>query len=549
MKILVVDDNEDNCYLIGTLLKGNGYETVCAANGGEAWDKLRLQKFDMVISDIMMPVMDGFQLCLQCKQDAALKDIPFVFYTATYTDAKDEEFASKIGADKFIRKPAEPDEFIKEIRDVFRRFREGTLTIVKPVETEEKEVLKLYNERLVNKLEHKILDLEKANAETKQAEAKSAEEAIRRRILIDQSRDGIVVLDDNGKVYEANRQFARMLGYSSEELGQLHVWDWEYQFPNQKVLEMIQSVDEKGDHFETRHRRKDGTIYDVEISTNGAIFGGQKLIFCVCRDITERKNTEAKMIEMETLKQINQAKNELLANVSHELRTPLASIKGFIETLIETDVSWSQQQQLDFLQLANKEADRLTFLIRDLLDMSRLDSGKMVLDKRTYQVKEILDSVYGVLSVLSENHKLKIIQATDLPPIQADKIRISQVITNLVENATKFSAEGSPIVIEIKAMDESIIFSVEDKGEGIPQEIIGNLFNRFFQAERVVSGKTRGTGLGLAICKGIVEAHGGKIWVESQVGKGSIFSFSLPIDRPNGNNNNQTTANSRGGTV
>jgi PAS domain S-box-containing protein len=124
-----------------------------------------------------------------------------------------------------------------------------------------------------------------------------ADEVTRRRILVDQSRDGIVVLDQNGKVYEANRRFAEMLGYSPEEVLKLDVWDWEYQYPPEQVKEMIRTVTEEGDHFETRHRRKDGTTYDVEISTNGAIFAGQKLIFCVCRDITERKKAENELHE------------------------------------------------------------------------------------------------------------------------------------------------------------------------------------------------------------------------------------------------------------
>jgi PAS domain S-box-containing protein len=128
--------------------------------------------------------------------------------------------------------------------------------------------------------------------ERKRAEEALANEATRRRILIDQSRDGIVVLDENGKVYEVNQRFAEMLGYSAEEARELNVWDWEFLYPREQVQEMLRAVDEKGDHFETRHRRKDGTTYDVEISTNGAIIGGQKLIFCVCRDITERKQAE-----------------------------------------------------------------------------------------------------------------------------------------------------------------------------------------------------------------------------------------------------------------
>jgi len=133
----------------------------------------------------------------------------------------------------------------------------------------------------------------------KKAEQALADEAIRRRILIDQSRDGIVVLDQNGKVYEANQQFAEMLGYTPEETAQLHVWDWEYLFPRDRVLEMIRTVDEAGDHFETCHRRKDGLVYDVEISTNGTVVAGQKLIFCVCRNITERRQAEEALRESE----------------------------------------------------------------------------------------------------------------------------------------------------------------------------------------------------------------------------------------------------------
>ena len=128
--------------------------------------------------------------------------------------------------------------------------------------------------------------------ERKRQEQELADELTRRRILVDQSRDGIVVLDEDGRVYEANQRFADMLGYTREEVRDLHVWDWECEFPRERILEVVRTVGEAGDHFETRHRRKDGTIYDVEISTNGAIFGGQKLVLSVCRDITERKQME-----------------------------------------------------------------------------------------------------------------------------------------------------------------------------------------------------------------------------------------------------------------
>jgi PAS domain S-box-containing protein len=136
------------------------------------------------------------------------------------------------------------------------------------------------------------LEINRNITERKRQEQVLADELTRRRILVDQSRDGIVILDQNGKVYEANQRFAEMLGYTADEVRDLYVWDWEYLYPHERVLEMIRTVDEAGDYFETQHRRKDDSIYNVEISTNGAIFAGQKLIFCVCRDITERKQAE-----------------------------------------------------------------------------------------------------------------------------------------------------------------------------------------------------------------------------------------------------------------
>jgi PAS domain S-box-containing protein len=163
------------------------------------------------------------------------------------------------------------------------------------------------------------LEITRSITERKQAEQELADELTRRRILVDQSRDGIVILDVNGKVYDANQRFADMLGYTYEEAQELSVWDWEFLFPREQVTEMIRTVDETGDHFETRHRRKDGTTFDVEISTNGAICAGQKLIFCVCRDITERKQSEKALVEAEEkYKRLVEANSDLIWEADSE---------------------------------------------------------------------------------------------------------------------------------------------------------------------------------------------------------------------------------------
>ncbi len=172
MRILIVDDNKENLYLLESMLKGIGYEVVSAGNGVEALEKLRTESIDMIISDVLMPVMDGFKFCKEVKEKDELKNIPFIFYTATYKDKKDEKLASKLGADKYILKPMDPEELIKIIQGVIRDVEEGKFEPRKPAFEEEQEVFKLYSERLVNKLEKKMLDLEREVAERKQAEEK-----------------------------------------------------------------------------------------------------------------------------------------------------------------------------------------------------------------------------------------------------------------------------------------------------------------------------------------------------------------------------------------
>jgi len=170
MRIIVVDDKEEERYLAETPLKGSGYEVETAANGMEALEKLRAGGFDMIVSDVLMPVMDGFRLCRECKGDEKLKDIPFVFHTATYKDERDEELASKVGADRFVRKPTEPEEFIRIIQGLFRDMEEGKIGPKRRVVEEQKEVLKLYSERLIAKLEKKMLELEAEIAQRKRSE-------------------------------------------------------------------------------------------------------------------------------------------------------------------------------------------------------------------------------------------------------------------------------------------------------------------------------------------------------------------------------------------
>jgi len=248
-------------------------------------------------------------------------------------------------------------------------------------------------------------------------------------------------------------------------------------------------------------------------------------------DITELKQAEAKAQEIEALKEVDRLRSGLLANVSHELRTPLTSILGFTSTLLRTDVRWSEEEQRDFLETIQQESSRLARLVDDLLDMSRLESGTFPFRIETLDVSEMLKSARRRLGSLTEHHQLEVKAPAGMPLVLVDEDCFWQVLTNLVDNATKFSPTGSQITIEAQPSGKEVIISVIDRGQGIPAALLDRVFDRFYQAETIVSGRKRGTGLGLPICKGIIEGHGGRIWVESRPGKGSRFSFSLPVSK------------------
>ena len=262
---------------------------------------------------------------------------------------------------------------------------------------------------------------------------------------------------------------------------------------------------------------------------------GSLSIIEVLRDVTDRKRMEDEIIQtkakIESLRHSEQFKTELLSTVSHELRTPLTVIKGFATTLLRPHVRWSEKEQRDFLHNIDQETDRLTHLISNLLDMSRLEAGAISLEKDSYQVSEILASVRNRLDAITEHHKLRVEIPAGLPPVFADKTRIGQVLTNLIENAAKYSKKGSQITVGAEPSDNIVVINVTDRGEGIPYELLDKVFERFYQREAVVAGRRDGIGLGLSISQAIVEAHGGKIWVESKVEKGSKFSFSLPVSK------------------
>jgi len=234
----------------------------------------------------------------------------------------------------------------------------------------------------------------------------------------------------------------------------------------------------------------------------------------IVHDLTERK-------------EIEQLKDEFVSMVSHELRTPLHHIKGFATTLLQTDVEWDVETQRDFLESINQESDRLAVLVEQILHLSRLEAGRLPMDREWHAVNDLVDGALVKPCTAAGRDRITLSITPDPPPLFVDGREIETVLLNLIENAIKYSDPDTPIEVSARMEDGEILFAVTDQGIGIPAEYLESVFDRFARVNEDRH-RTISCGLGLAICKRIVEAHNGRIWVESEVDVGSRFSFTLP---------------------
>ena len=524
MKILIVDDNKENIYLLETLLKGNGYQVVSATNGAEALEKLRIDGFDMIISDILMPVMDGFQFCRECKMDDNLNDIPFVFYTATYVDKKDEELALALGADRFVRKPMEPDEFMSIIRGIIRNNAAAhKLARQKPAAKGEKEVFKLYSERLVNKLEKKMLDLETEIARRKQAEEKLRQSEKKYRTLFETSADGILIADMETRQFQyANPAMCRMLGYTEEEL---RTMDMANIHPKDDLQRVVAEFEAQARGNKTLAPdipclRKDGTIVYADINTVNIIVDGRKCNAGFFRDITERKQAEQQALVNAKLASVG----ELVSGVAHEINNPLTGIIGYAQLLTERqDVPSYVKEDL---QKIYEESKRTVRIVQNLLRFARQYKS----EKNLVDINELLERTLELeaYQLMTGNIQLSTKLATDIPLILADYNQLQQVILNIVTNAHQsidtIKRKGK-ITVTTETIEDYVRIYIADNGPGIPMDDITRIFDPFFTTKPAGSG----SGLGLSICHGIITEHGGKIYAESIPGQGTTFIIELPV--------------------
>jgi signal transduction histidine kinase len=283
--------------------------------------------------------------------------------------------------------------------------------------------------------------------------------------------------------------------------------------------------------------RPDGSPFACELQGKIQSADGQDIEVAMVYSVTRSRATgraHSAVINVRDIKRLREVENlrsAFLSMLGHELQTPLSIIKGYTSTLARSDAKWNKKTLRDGLQVIEEECDRLSKLVNRLLLASRIESRTVTLKKEPVQLSAMANKVVRRLESVTTIHKFEVDFEPDFPEVYADPDRMEEVLTNLVDNAIKYSPKGGRIAVTGRANKDEVVVTVSDEGIGIPRRELGRVFERFRRGEDGQVQKVRGMGLGLFICKSIVEAHGGQIDVSSESGRGSEFTFTLPFNR------------------
>ncbi|MBE9229760.1 response regulator [Phormidium sp. LEGE 05292] len=490
--ILVIDDTPENLNLLSVMLTEQGYKVRSVTKGSTGLRGAQAAPPDLILLDVNMPQMNGYEVCQQLKKDDRTREIPVIFISAL-GDVLDKVKAFAVGGVDYITKPFQVEEVLARI--------ETHLTICKLQK-------QLQTQNLV--LQQEIRDREKA------------EEKFSKAFRASPNPIAIATLEE-GKFIDINPSFLRMSGYSQKEVIGHSAAELNLGIPQEIYEQALQQLLETGSlqNQECEFRTKTGEIKSVLLSVELIDLSGIQCTLNIVNDITERKRLE----------------NEFISLVSHELRTPLTSLMGSLDILCAGKLGTLTSQGQNVLRIAITNTERLIRLINDILDLERMKSGKIAMQKIKCNAAKILNQAVESMQALADKAQIKLIAQPLDVEMWADPDRLLQTFTNLLSNAIKFSESGSNVWIntELKKSENSqvdlILFTVKDQGRGIPADKLHLIFERFQQVDASDSRKKGGTGLGLAICRHIVEQHEGKIWAESVLGEGSTFHILLPCEK------------------
>ena len=534
VKILLVDDLPENLFALEVILSNENYLCVKANSGNEALKiLLHQQDFAIILIDVQMPKMDGFETVELIRQIDKLKHVPIIFLTASMDNSLQIFKGYEAGAVDYMIKPISP-EILK-----------AKVAVFVDLHTKNQELLV------------QAQQLKKLNTDLKAQKLRSEYSLS----LIEASHDPLFAINPEGKITDMNNASVKETGIARQQL--IGTDFFNYFTEPKKAREVYQKVFEKGFIADCPLIlcHKNGKLNDVLF--NGAVYKDDKGnvlgAAIVARDVTNQKRAERELLEAKisaesatkiaeeakinaenaaiTAESAVKAKQRFLSNMSHEIRTPMNAIIGFTKVILRTELTDKQKEYLSAIKISG---DALIVLINDILDLAKVDAGKMTFEKTPFKMKSSITAMLHLFENKIQEKNLKLIKEYDnkIPDVLiGDPIRLHQIVLNLVSNAVKFTFQGK-ITVSVDLLhedDEKVIlkFAITDTGIGISEEKIGTIFENFQQATSGTSKLYGGTGLGLAIVQQLVEPQGGSIFVNSIIHEGSTFSFTLPFQKTN----------------
>lgn len=506
-RILIVDDNLSNIYLLESILKGYGFSVVSARNGEEALAKANEDPPDLIITDILMPVMDGFELCRQWKSIDLLKNIPFVFYTATYTDPKDEKFAGSLGADRFIVKPQKPDELARIVREILDEYKEAGASMAKRPLGDEMEILREYNEVLFRKLESKVMQLENDIAQRKRIEAKLSENERFLEAIVENIPDMIFVKEaGNLRFVRFNRAGEELLGLTRAEMYGKNDRDF---FPpdqadffiekDREVLSRGHALDIPEETIQTRERGF--RILHTKKIPLPAGDGKPQYLLGISEDITDR------VIAKEALARAIRKLNLLNTITFDEIQNTVFSLSGYLELLKKRP---SEEMQHNYLE----KATSITQTLRDSLAFAKMYQG---LGERPPAWQNVTYTFLLAVSHIDTGQLSRDI-AVEGMEIYSDPL-LERVFYSLIENVVHHAKGATRMALHSCESPEGLTLFFEDDGGGVPDESKERIFERRIDENR---------GLGLFLAREILSITGITIRETGETGKGARFEITVP---------------------
>ncbi|NJR46211.1 MAG: response regulator [Hyellaceae cyanobacterium CSU_1_1] len=490
--ILAIDDTPENLALLSQMLTEKGYKVRSVTKGSTAIRGAVFAPPDLILLDVKMPEMNGYEVCQQLKANDRTRDIPIIFISAL-GDIFDKVKAFQVGGVDYITKPFQIEEVLARL--------DTHLTI-----------------------RHLQIRLEVQNSQLQQqiAEKTAAEDKFAKAFRACPNPIAIATYD-SGQVLEINRSFLQMSGYNAAEVINRNI----PQIYSSSALAVYQQAVKKCDsqgfvhNLELEFPTKSGQVKTVLLSMELIKLDGHKCTLQILNDITERKRLE----------------NEFISLVSHELRTPMTSTIGALDLLNSGQLGTLSDRGKQILQVAIRNSERLIRLVNDILDLERMKSGKIAIKPTTCNLQPLLIQATEIMQAMAEKAQVQLIleEPCDIS-LHLDSDRMLQTLTNLLSNAIKFTELGGRVSLKAIVQQDFCQIIIRDTGRGIPEDKLESIFERFQQVDASDSRTKGGTGLGLAICRHIIEEHKGKIWVESVLGKGSSFYINLPIENTSSSN-------------